>query len=171
MVMTWLSKLRMMKAYVAGDISKALTNAEKCINRDRTDLGALWTAAECSKLQGNFENAVRFGEEALSIEPKHLDTLQLLFEVCFKEKDYQRAYGYSCRAIEVVRELDASLGPYIDKVKESFLSKKLEISPLNAIGKAIEEERENTKQWVSWALKFNDWFEATYHQSSTNPPH
>lgn len=167
----WLSRIRMAKAYVAGDLTSAITYAQKCIVKDNKDVAALWTIAECFRLQDNYSEAVKYAEQAISADPKHLDTLLLLTEICFDKKDYSSTYEYSVKALSVVEELDITLGSHIKKIRKTLSSSAALSRPTRSFQQAMDEERKSTKEWVSWALEFKAWYESNNSGLPSNEVH
>jgi len=66
---SWLSKIKMMRAYVSGDLSASIKHAEKCLTKNNRDIGVLCTLAECFRLQGEHEEAIAYGRKAFSVDP------------------------------------------------------------------------------------------------------
>ena len=168
MFVSWFAKVKMMKAYVAGDLDSAIEYANKSLSRNDKDVASLWTLAECSRLQGNNADAILYGERSYSVDPKHIDTLQLPSEVYFDQQDYKSAYEYACRAISVSEELDASLRPYIEKIKAGLSSSNSVPRPVR---EAMTNEEKTTQAWVAWALKFKTWYEASQHPDRGSEAH
>lgn len=156
----WLSRIRMIKAYAAGDVTSAIIYAEKCINKDEKDIAALWTLAECYKLEGEYDEAIKYAKRAVEVDPKHLDTLFLLTEIFFDQKEYKLAYEYAGKALSTAQELDTALGPYISKIRETLSSSTVLSRQARSFQLAIDSERKSTKEWVKWALEFIAWYES-----------
>lgn len=148
-----------MKTYVSGDLSMAIEYAKKILVKNEKNISALWTMAECSRLEGNIKKAISYGQKAYLIDPKHFDTLQLLSEVYFDKKDYKHAYEYTCRAISVSEEIDEELQPYIEKIKQGISSSKVTFAPVRAVQQAMDIEQNNVREWIAWALQFKAWYE------------
>lgn len=158
----WLSKMKMMKAYVSGDLPAAMKYAQKCLAKNNRDVGALWTIAECYRLQENYEKAIVYGEEAFSVDPKHMDTLQLLTEIHFDRGDYQYAHEYALKVVSLVKEIDLELQPYRSKIKENLSSSKLMPVLTSSTAQSIGEEQKTEKAWIVWAMEFITWYESTH---------
>lgn len=160
----------MMKAYATGDLPLAITHAKKCLDKNNKDTAALWTIADCLRLQGNHEEAIGYAVKSYEIDPKYLDILQLLAELYFEQEDYKHAYDYACRAISVAEELDSALGPYIDKVKQRLSSSVLS-RPTQTMQRAIEDHEKSSQEWIAWALQLKAWYESSYLQDKNDGLH
>lgn len=171
MLGSWFLKAKMMRAYASGDLFGAIEYAKKCLNKNDKDTGALWTMAECYRLQGNDETAIAYGKKSYAVDAKHLDTLQLLSEVYFDREDYKHAYEYACRAISAAEEINTALQPYIDNVKQSLSSSRIMSVPTRSIRGAIDEEQKTTQEWIAWALRFKAWYESNQLPNQSEEMH
>ena len=170
MLGSWLSKIKMMKAYVAGDLSSAIMHAKKCLDKNDKDTAALWTIADCLRLQGSNAEAIDYALRSYEADERHLDTLQLLTELYFEIEDYKQAYNYAYRAVSVAEELDLALHPYIEKMKQYFSSRVLQ-RPTQAFRRTIEGYEKETQDWIKWALQLMAWYESNHLPDKSDELH
>ena len=167
----WLSRIKMAKAYVAGDLASAITYAQKCLHKDKKDVAALWTIAECFRLQNNNIEAINYAQQAFAVDQNHIDTLMLLTDIYFDQKDYRSTYEYASKAISVAEELDIVLGPHIKKIRETLSSSTVLSRPTRSLQLAIDKDSNSAKEWTDWALEFKSWYESNYPEIKSNDVH
>jgi len=167
----WLSRIKMAKAYVAGDLTSAITYAQKCLDKDKKDVAALWTVAECFRLQDNYNEAINYARQGFAADPNHLDTLMLLANIYFDQKDYRSTYEYASKAISVIEELDITLGPHIKKIREALSSSSVLSRPTRSFRLVIDKENNSTKEWTAWALEFKAWYESNNPEIQSKEVH
>lgn len=158
---SWLSRTKMAKAYVAGDLSSAIKYAEESLSCNGEDICSLWTISECYRLQGSYDESIKYAERGFLLDPKHFDTLQLLSELYFEQENYQSAYEYVCKAIAVAEEIDEALGEHIDKIAKTLSSPLIASRPIRAVQRSITGDRRQVKDWIEWAIQFKAWYMAS----------
>lgn len=161
-----LSKIKMMKAYTSNDISTAIKYAEKCITKNEKDIGALWTIAECYRLQGDVDNAIIYGKKLYLIDSEDFETLRLLSEIYFDKKDYSRTYEYASYAVSAAKTFDDEFGAYIDQLRLNLSSSKFLSAPTRFIQKSISDDRRSVRSWINWAVQYMKWYESKVISSS-----
>ncbi len=82
-------------------LKQALKSFENALGIDSKDVPALILLANTQSLLNDLENAEANARNALMLSPNRADIYQLLSEIAIKNSDYQGAYEYANKAIQL----------------------------------------------------------------------
>lgn len=130
----------------------------RCLDELLAEVGenphTLHMLAHCHERLGAGDQAIAYAERALSVDPDHTGSLQVLSRVYVRQEDYSRAYDCVTRALDTLALVPGPDTP--PRGAKGFLWRVLRAGqtrdPVSSPGSVDAE-------WQEWARAFRRWYE------------
>lgn len=149
-------EIRAARALALKDYKRTIRCLEELLGEVGENPHTLHMLAHCHERLGAVEQAIAYAERALTVDPDHTGSLQVLSRVYVRQEDFARAHQCVTRALEQVA-LASEPGPSTGGVKR-FLRRVF--APGQGPGGALRRGSVDP-QWLEWAQAFRRWYEET----------
>ncbi len=152
-------------AFYKGEYQQAIDLYQKLIATGQRSPDVYWAMAVCHRMLEKNEDAIAVANEALSMNPHHFLSLELLATIYNDQGNDDLTYKYINKALTCIPRTVAETSPRLVKTAKK-VSKVLFGARTEKEVEEIFDLEEEDRLWIVWAREFKTAYEAKHPEQT-----